>query len=142
MGFPTVGMCDQQSLRSACACAQSDRGLCLPLECYVTIGLLPGCRLGSEPGVRWVWGGLCGLVWVCACRNATLLEVTCHGSRFHYSILLYICALEIFAVKTTSLSKVLLLFSPFFVFRAPTCQQDVITLHLKLCRTVFLPLIL
>ena len=43
-------MCDQQSLRSACACAQSDRGLCLSLERYVTIGLLPGCRLGSEPG--------------------------------------------------------------------------------------------
>ena len=43
-------MCDQQSLRSACACAQSDRDLCLSLECYVTIGLLPGCRLGSEPG--------------------------------------------------------------------------------------------
>ena len=29
---------------------QSDRGLCLSLECYVTIGLLPGCHLGSEPG--------------------------------------------------------------------------------------------
>ena len=43
-------MCDQQSLRSVCACAQSDRGLCLSLEFYVTIGLLPGCRLGSEPG--------------------------------------------------------------------------------------------
>ena len=88
----------------------------------MTIGLLLGCRLGSEPG----GGGLCGLVWVCACRNATLLEVTCHGSRFYYPILLYICALEIFAVKTTSLSKVLLLFFAFFVFRAPTCQQDVI----------------
>ena len=43
-------MCDQQSLRSACACAQSDRGLCLSLECYVTVGLLPGCRLGFVPG--------------------------------------------------------------------------------------------
>ena len=72
----------------------------------MTVGLLPGCRLGFEPG-----GG--GLVWVCACRNATLLEVTCHGSRFYYPILLYICALEIFAVKTTSLNKVLLLFFAF-----------------------------
>ena len=80
-------MYDQQSLRPAWACAQSDRGICLSLECYVTIGLLPGCRLGSEPGGG---GGLCGLVWVCACRDATLLEVTCHGSRFNYPILLYI----------------------------------------------------
>ena len=73
----------------------------------MTVGLLPGCRLFFLPG----GGG--GVVWVCACRNATLLEVTCHGSRFHYPILLYICALEIFAVKTTSLSKVLLLFFAF-----------------------------
>ena len=74
----------------------------------MTDGLLPGCRLGFVPGG--------GLVWVCACRNATLLallEVTCHGSRFYYPILLYICTLEIFAVKTTSLSKVLLLFFAF-----------------------------
>ena len=61
----------------------------------MTIGLLPGCRLGSEPGGGgggWGGGGggLCGLVWVCTCPDATLLEVTCHGSRFHYPILLYI----------------------------------------------------
>ena len=49
-------MRDQQSLRSACACAQSDRSLCLSLECYVTVGLLPGCRLGFVPG-----GGRAGL---------------------------------------------------------------------------------
>ena len=24
--------------------------------------------------------GLCGFVWVCACREATLLEITCHCS--------------------------------------------------------------
>ena len=52
---------------------------------------------------------------------------------------LYICASEIFTVKTTSLSKVLLLFFAFFAYRAPTCQQDVITLQLKLCLTVFFP---
>ena len=99
---------------------------------YMTVGLLLLVSFGFC-----AWGGG-GLVWVCACRNATLLEVTCHGSRFYYPILLYICALEIFAVKTTSLSKVLLYFSP-FRFRAPTCQQDVITLQLRLCRTVFFP---
>ena len=48
----------------------------------MTIGLLPGCCLGSEPGGGAVQGRLC--------RDATLLEVTCHGSRFHYPILLYI----------------------------------------------------
>ena len=73
----------------------------------MTVGLLPGCRLGFVPG----GGG--GLVWVCMCRDATLLEVTCHGSSFHLPILLYICALEIFAGKTTSLSKVLLIFRLF-----------------------------
>ena len=55
----------------------------------------------------------------------------------YYPILLYTCALEIFAVKTTSLSKVLLLFFAFFPFRAPSCQQDGITLEIKLCLTVF-----
>ena len=77
----------------------------------MTVGLLPGYRLGFVPGGG--GGGGDGLVWVCACRNATLLEVTCHGSRFYYRILFNICALEIFAVKTTSLSKVLLLFFAF-----------------------------
>ena len=47
----------QQSLRSACACAQSDRGLCLSLECYVTVELLPGCRLGFVPGGGAGWSG-------------------------------------------------------------------------------------
>ena len=50
-------MCDQQSLRLACACAQSDRGLCLSLECYVTVGLLPGSRLGFVPGGGGGWSG-------------------------------------------------------------------------------------
>ena len=59
----------------------------------MTVGLLAGRRLG------FLWGGGGGgggLVWVCACQSATLLEITCHGSRFYYPILLYICALEIF----------------------------------------------
>ena len=33
-------MCDQQSLRSACAYAQSDQSLCRSLEYYVTVVLL------------------------------------------------------------------------------------------------------
>ena len=33
-------MCDQQSLRSACAYAQSDQSLCLSLEYYMTVKLL------------------------------------------------------------------------------------------------------
>ena len=35
-------------------------GLCLSLECYVTIGLLPGCRLGSELGGGGGGGGCAG----------------------------------------------------------------------------------
>ena len=46
----------------------------------MTVGLLPGCRLGFVPGGG---GGGGGLVWVCVCRNVTLLEVTCHGSSFY-----------------------------------------------------------
>ena len=56
---------------------------------------------------------------------------------YHYTILLYNCALEIFAVKTTWWSKVLLLLFAFFAFMAPACQKDVITLQHKFCLTVF-----
>ena len=52
-------MCDQQSLRSACAYAQSDQSLCLSLEYYMIVKLLTehhleflsltgGCRGSSE----------------------------------------------------------------------------------------------
>ena len=58
---------------------------------------------------------------------------------YHYTILLYTCALEIFAVKTTWWSKVLLLLFAFFAFMAPACQKDVITLQHKFCLTVFFP---
>ena len=40
MRFPTYGMCDQQSLRSACAYAQSDQSLCKSLEYYLSVKLL------------------------------------------------------------------------------------------------------
>ena len=53
-------MCDQQSLRSACAYAQSDQSLCLSLVYYMTVKLLSkhhlviislkgGCTGSSEP---------------------------------------------------------------------------------------------
>ena len=38
--FQQCGMCDQQSLRSACANAQSDQSLCLWLEYSITVQLL------------------------------------------------------------------------------------------------------
>ena len=52
-------MCDQQSLRSACAYAQSDQSLCLSLEYSMTVRLLTehhleflslkgGCTVSSE----------------------------------------------------------------------------------------------
>ena len=44
------GVCATSKALDQPAHAQSDRGLCLSLVYYVTIGLMPGCRLGSEPG--------------------------------------------------------------------------------------------
>ena len=38
--FQQCGMCDQQSLRSACAYAQSDQSLCLSLEYSMIAKLL------------------------------------------------------------------------------------------------------
>ena len=38
--FQQCGMCDQQSLKSACAYAQSDQSLCLSLEYSMTVKLL------------------------------------------------------------------------------------------------------
>ena len=57
--FQQCGMCDQQSLRSACACAQSDQSLCQSLEYSIIVKLLTehhleflsiklGCRGSSE----------------------------------------------------------------------------------------------
>ena len=58
--FQQCGMCDQQSLRSACAYAQSDQSLCLSLEYSMSVKLLTkhhleflrlkrGCTGWSEP---------------------------------------------------------------------------------------------
>ena len=38
--FQQCGMCDQQSLKSACAYTQSDQSLCLTLDYYMTVKLL------------------------------------------------------------------------------------------------------
>ena len=38
--FPTMWYVDQQTLRSACAYAQSDQSLCLSLECSMNVKLL------------------------------------------------------------------------------------------------------
>ena len=41
MRFPTLsGMCNQQSLRSACAYTQSDQSICLSLEYSMSVKLL------------------------------------------------------------------------------------------------------
>ena len=40
MRFPTSGLCDQQSLRSACAYAQSEQSLCQSLEYFMSFKLL------------------------------------------------------------------------------------------------------
>ena len=39
MYFQQCGMCDQQSLRSACAYAQSDQSLCLSFEYSMSVKL-------------------------------------------------------------------------------------------------------
>ena len=40
LDFQKCGICDQQSLRSACAYAQSDQSLCLSLEYSMSVKLL------------------------------------------------------------------------------------------------------
>ena len=67
-------MCDQQSLRSACAYAQSDQSLCYSFEYSVNIKLLTEHQLAK------LKNGLHRLVRVYTCQNTTLLEITCRGS--------------------------------------------------------------
>ena len=74
-------MCDQQSLRSACACARSGRSLCWSL------GRFYGCWAADWAPFRvseLKWR-LCTLVWVCACQGAVLLESSCAGSYYTFS---------------------------------------------------------
>ena len=64
-------MCDQQMLRPACAYAQSYQSICLSIEYSMTLRQLTEHHLeflGLKCGCRG------------SCQNATLLEITCHGS--------------------------------------------------------------
>ena len=74
--FQQCGMCDQQSLRSACAYAQSDQSLCWSFEFSMFVKLLTehhleflsfkgGCTCSSESTLV---------------KKPTLLELTCNGS--------------------------------------------------------------
>ena len=78
--FQQCGMCNQQSLRSACAYAQSYQSRCLSLEYSMSVKLLTEHPLEFLSLKR----GCTGLSesWVYTCQNATLLEITCHGSNY------------------------------------------------------------
>ena len=79
--FQQCGKCDQQSLRSACAYAQSDQSLCLSLEYSMNVKLLTVSNVKRR---------LHRLVWVYTCQNATLLETTCHGSYIFRQVHFYL----------------------------------------------------
>ena len=64
-------MCDQQSLGSACAYAQSDLSLCLSLEHYLSVKILTEHHLEFLSSKRGCTG---------SSEYATLLGITCHGS--------------------------------------------------------------
>ena len=68
-------MCDKQSLRPACAYAQSDQSLCLSLEYSMSVKLLNEHHLEFQSLT-----GDCSGSSVYTCQIATLLEITCHGS--------------------------------------------------------------
>ena len=69
-------MWDQQSLRSACACTQSDQSLCQSLEYSMSVKLLTEHRLEFVS----LKGGCTGLSESTLVKNATLLEIICRGS--------------------------------------------------------------
>ena len=106
-------MCDQQGLRSACAYAQSGQSLCLSIKCSVTVRLLTGRRLGFLCLV----GGGAVQVRLGLRVSGGYIVGNYMPLLIYYPKLWYTCALEIFVVKTTSLSKVFLNFSPFSLLR-------------------------
>ena len=68
-------MCDQQSLRSACAYAQSDQSLCLSFEYSTTVKLLTGHYLeflSLKEAAQ-----ACISLHLSKCH---IVEITCHGS--------------------------------------------------------------
>ena len=86
--FQQYGMCDQQSLRSACAYAQSDQSLCLSLEYPMTVKLL---HYWTSFGVSKLKKRLHRLIWVYTCQNATLLEISCHGYEKYWVMVPLTC---------------------------------------------------
>ena len=73
--YQQCGMCDQQMLRSACTYGQSDQSLCKSLEYSMTVKLLTEQHLE----LLRLKGGCTGS-YESSLQNATLLEITCHGS--------------------------------------------------------------
>ena len=70
------GMCDQQSLRSACAYAQSDLSFCLSLEYSMSVKLLTIHYFEFLS----LWWGCTGSSESTFVKKNTLFEITCCGS--------------------------------------------------------------
>ena len=83
-------MCDQQSLRSACAYAQSDQSLCKPLESSMSVKPLTEHHLEFFKLNR----RLQRSVLVYTCQNVSLLEIKCHGSFFYFVALILLLLLK------------------------------------------------
>ena len=71
-------MCDQQSLRSACAYAQSDRSLCLSLEYSMTVKLL------TEQNLQFL-----SLKGGCTCSSESTLVKIPHCWKSHVTAHIY-----------------------------------------------------
>ena len=73
MRFQQCGMCDQQSLRSACAYTQSDQSLYLSLKYPMSVKLL------TEHHLRFI-----SLKGCCtgSSESTLVLEITCHSSYY------------------------------------------------------------
>ena len=83
-------MCDHQSLRLACAYAQSDQSLCLSLEYSMSVKLL------NKHNLEFL-----GLTGGYPCQNATLLEITCRGSN-HKMVLV---SMKMFHFPSTHMNR-------------------------------------
>ena len=82
LDFKQGGMCDQQSLGSACAYAQSDQSLCLSLEYYTIVKLLTEHHL-EFVSLNGGWRGSSESTHV---KIPHLLEITCIGSNVSTSL--------------------------------------------------------
>ena len=74
--FQQCGICDQQSLRSACTYVQSDLRLCWSLEYSMSVKLMTEHNLESK--LKRI---LHMLICVYTCQNATLVHVK--ARKFH-----------------------------------------------------------